>query len=89
MSLIIVYQIEDNGVAIVTPTEDALNLLGINEIARKDVPSGVPYRIIDSSDIPEDRVFRNAWEIDMTTPDGFGIGSDAWFAEQEAKNDSN
>lgn len=31
-------------------------------IAAKDVPAGKPYKIVDASDIPEDRTFRNAWE---------------------------
>ena len=32
-------------------------------IAAKDVPTGKPFKIVDSSDIPEDRTFRNAWEF--------------------------
>jgi len=31
-------------------------------IAAKDVPEGKPYKIVDVSDIPEDRTFRGAWE---------------------------
>ena len=31
-------------------------------IAEKDVPAGKPFQIVDVSDIPEDRTFRNAWE---------------------------
>lgn len=31
-------------------------------IAAKDVPEGKPYKIVDVSDIPEDRTFRDAWE---------------------------
>ena len=31
-------------------------------IAAKDVPSGKPFQIVDVSDIPSDRTFRNAWE---------------------------
>ncbi len=33
----------------------------IEQIAAKDVPAGIPYRIIDVSQLPEDRVFRDAW----------------------------
>lgn len=73
----IIYQTEDGGIAIIIPTGE----LPIEEVARKDVPAGVPYQILDATDIPEDRTFRNAWEADIT-PDGVGIGADAWFAEQ-------
>ena len=31
-------------------------------IAQKDVPSGRPYKIVDVSEVPTDRTFRNAWE---------------------------
>jgi len=31
-------------------------------IAAKDVLAGKPYKIVDVSEIPEDRTFRNAWE---------------------------
>jgi hypothetical protein len=36
--------------------------LTLEEIIAKDVPPGVPYKIIDAADIPTDRTFRNAWE---------------------------
>lgn len=32
-------------------------------IADKDVPAGKPFQIVDASDIPEDRTFRDAWEF--------------------------
>lgn len=50
----------DNGVAIIIPAFDCG--LTIEEIAAKDVPAGVEFKIIDETDIPEDRTFRNAWE---------------------------
>lgn len=86
MSQVIAYMQPDLGtVAIVVPSQEGLEKLGIQEIARKDVPAGFPYRIIDTSTFPTDPTFRNAWEIDMSSPDGVGIGADAWFAEQAAK----
>jgi hypothetical protein len=77
----------DDGVAIIIPAPDCG--LSIEEVARKDVPAGTPYKIVDASDIPTDRTFRNAWEVEITDPDGVGLGADAWFAEQEALNDNN
>ena len=61
MNKIIIYKTEDNGVAILTPTLEALQTMTIEEIAAKDVPQGKEYHIVDVSDIPEDRTFRNAW----------------------------
>jgi hypothetical protein len=55
----IIYPIDD-GVAIIVPAPECG--LTIEEIAAKDVPAGTPYKIVDVSDIPEDRTFRNAWE---------------------------
>jgi hypothetical protein len=34
----------------------------IEWVANKDVPTGKPFKIVDVSDIPTDRTFRNAWE---------------------------
>lgn len=48
----------DDGVAIIIPTGE----LSIEEVIAKDVPEGKPYKIVDVSDIPTDRTFRNAWE---------------------------
>jgi len=79
----IVYPSGD-GLAIIHPAPDALATFGISEIARKDVPAGVPYRIIDSSELPASRAFRAAWTLDMSAPDGLGIGPEAWAAEQAA-----
>jgi hypothetical protein len=86
----IIYQNNEGGVSVIIPTGE----IAIEEVARKDVPVGVAYKIVDVADIPEDRTFRAAWEADITEPDGVGIGADAWFAEQEVKkleaeNDNN
>jgi hypothetical protein len=51
----IIYPANDGGVAIIIPTESA-------ETALKDVPEGRPFKIVDVSEIPSDRTFRNAWE---------------------------
>ena len=56
----IIYKTDDGGVAIIVPAPECG--LSIEEIAAKDVPAGKPYQIVDVSDIPSDRTFRNAWE---------------------------
>ena len=60
----------ETGIAVITPTGE----LSVQETAKKDVPSGVKYKIIDDSNLPEDRDFRNAWEYDFTT-DFDGVGA--------------
>lgn len=66
----IIYKTDEGGVAVIVPAECGLT---IEEIAAKDVPTGKPYKIIDSSDLPADRDFRSAWEVDETTlTDGVG-----------------
>ena len=60
MNQVIIYPTENNSVAIIIPAPDCN--LSIEEIAAKDVPAGKPYKIINTSDIPSDRTFRNAWE---------------------------
>lgn len=59
-NLRIIYPTPEGGVAIIIPAPDCG--LTIEEIAAKDVPAGVPFRIVEADDIPSDRTFRNAWE---------------------------
>ena len=54
----IIYPTND-GVAIIVPADCGLT---IEDCAAKDVPQGVPFKIVDATDIPSDRTFRNAWE---------------------------
>lgn len=58
----IIYPNDDGGVSIIIPAPEYLETHTIEEIAVKDVPEGKPYKIVDVSDIPSDRTFRDAWE---------------------------
>ena len=52
--------IQDNGtVAIISPSDNCG--LTLEEIQAKDVPQGKVSYIIDKSEVPTDRSFRNAW----------------------------
>jgi hypothetical protein len=54
----IVYQNDEGGISIIVPADCGLT---IEEIAAKDVPAGKAYNIVDVSEIPTDRTFRDAW----------------------------
>ena len=60
MTQLIIYPNDNGGVVVLTPAPECG--LTIEEIAAKSVPQGKPYKIVNSSDIPSDRTFRNAWE---------------------------
>ena len=79
----IIFKNEDNSIGIITPTSEALSFATIEQIAEKDVPHNLPYWIVNTSDIPTDRAFRNAWEIDESfgEPNGFGGESNEFDAE--------
>lgn len=83
MSQVIIFSNDEGLLSIITPNLSCG--ISIEEIARKDVPPGKPYHIIDFSLLPEDYTFFNAWETDFTNPTGHAIGADAWYAEQAAK----
>lgn len=57
----IIYPNLEGGVCVIIPTPEALESMSIEEIAGKDVPQGIEYKIIDVSELPSDRTFRNAW----------------------------
>jgi hypothetical protein len=72
----IIYQTDEGGVAVIIPAPECLLERTIEEIALKDVPTGKPFKIIDTSDVPSDRTFRAAWEVDPATlTDGVGAES--------------
>ena len=69
----IIYKNPDNAVGIIVPSPNALKIMSIEDIAKKDVPTGLKYKIVDVSEIPTDREFRNAWTIDdAELTDGVG-----------------
>ena len=74
----IVYK-QDNGiVAVINPNPDEINpatgeVWTTEEIAKKSVPTGYRYKIVDDSDVSTDRSFRNAWTVDESDlTDGVG-----------------
>lgn len=67
----IIYKNPEGGVAIMTPCLDCG--LTIEEIAAKDVPTGLPYKIVNASEIPTDRQWRDLWDVDdADLTDGVG-----------------
>tara|TARA_Y100000004_G_scaffold52459_1_gene58195 strand:- start:397 stop:621 length:225 start_codon:yes stop_codon:yes gene_type:complete len=73
MSKRILYKQDNGTISIIVPTADALQIMSIEEIARKDVPTGKAYKIVNASEISSDRTFRDAWTIsDSELTDGVG-----------------
>lgn len=69
----IIYKTDEGGVAVIIPSPEALEKHGIEAIAKKDVPSGKPYKLVDVADIPADRSQRDAWTVDESDlTDGIG-----------------
>lgn len=66
----IIYPNGSGGIVVLIPSNNCG--LTIGQIAKKDVPNGLPYRIVATEDIPDDRVFRGAWVCDFSTFDGYG-----------------
>jgi len=56
----ILYTNDDGTISVIVPAVSV-------ELALKDVPEGVEYRIVDVADLPTDRTFRDAWVLDETT----------------------
>tara|TARA_R100000742_G_C4243852_1_gene63064 strand:+ start:468 stop:713 length:246 start_codon:yes stop_codon:yes gene_type:complete len=70
--------LQDNGVvAIIYPSDEINPKTGksytVAEVAEKDVPKGKKYKIVEDSDLPSDRTFRDAWTVsDSDLTDGTG-----------------
>ena len=67
----IIYKQDDGRVAVIVPAKNEART--VEEIAKKDVPTGKKYKIVPVSDISSDRSFRNAWTVDEADlTDGVG-----------------
>ena len=66
----IIYQNDTGGVTVLIPADCGLT---IEQIAAKDVPTGKAYKIVDVSEIPTDRQWRDEWTVDEADlTDGVG-----------------
>ena len=65
----IIYQNDSGGVSVIVPSQEFLTTGSIEQLAQKDVPAGKSYQIVDVSEIPSDRTFRDAWTISGDTVD--------------------
>lgn len=63
MAVRVLFEFE-GGISVLIPviTPD----MPLSDIIKKDVPVGGRYLIVDASDIPEDRTFRDAWTADFS-----------------------
>lgn len=88
MTQVIIYKTDEGYVAIIHPIKEVMDVYGIDAIARKDVPSGKPYKIVNIADLPLDgtfnengipnidKSFRAQWDIeDSELTDGVGSES--------------
>jgi hypothetical protein len=73
---VIIFKNQDGSVGVMYPMPEFIALIGIDAIAKKDVPAGRPYKIVDISELPTDdtlneagipnidKSFRNQWDVD-------------------------
>ena len=67
----IIFNKSNNKICILHPAPEWSGTM--EELAQKDVPTGLKYKIVEDSVIPTDRSFRNAWEVDEAElTDGVG-----------------
>ena len=67
----IIYKTPENTVSVITASPEWSGTM--EELAQKDVPTGLKYKIVEDEIIPTDRSFRNAWEVaDSELTDGVG-----------------
>tara|TARA_Y100000401_G_scaffold46648_1_gene35857 strand:- start:591 stop:791 length:201 start_codon:yes stop_codon:yes gene_type:complete len=54
-----IYETDEGGIVIVVPADD--NGLTLDEIKELSCPAGKTVYTVDKSEIPTDRIFRDAW----------------------------
>ena len=58
----IIYKNSDESIAIIHPTSEALKFMSIEEIALKDVPTGLAFAIVNDCSLPY-RQLRNCYAV--------------------------
>ena len=82
----IIFENNDGSVGIIHPI---VLEHGIDALAKKDVPSGLPYWIVDESSLPQTKEYRDAWCIDhdaMGEPHGHGHEANTFEEVLNAEN---
>lgn len=64
---VVLFEQDDGSVGLLIPAANCG--LTLNEIINQDLDSGTRYKIVARSDMPDNREFRNAWEVDFTDAD--------------------
>lgn len=73
MKLAIFQPTDSDTISVLVPAPNCE--LTLDEICKKDVPTGVKYKMIEHTDLPEDREFRDAWVAPQLDTDYDGVGS--------------
>ena len=71
----ILYPNDTGGINVLIPSGE----IPFEDVCKKDVPAGKPYIIVDATELPDGN-FRSAWQADFSSPDGAGIGDEAYWA---------
>jgi hypothetical protein len=82
MAKVVIFEFEPGRISVLFP---ATNFTA-EQVARKDVPAGQPYFIVEEDELPE-AMFQPAWEVDFSNPHGYSIGHEAWLAEQAEESE--
>ena len=69
MTKVILFPQQGSSVALMSPS----GVLDPMQTAIKDVPAGVPFIIVDASELPQG-IPQEAWTVDFSEPDGYGQG---------------
>lgn len=64
----IIYDNSNGGIAVIHPASEDTTLEDLIKI----VPTGIKYKVIEESDLPNDRTNRDEWEADFSIYDGVG-----------------
>jgi len=62
--IVVVFELDNGGVGLLIPSPNCG--LTLNEIISRDLDSGTRYKIVNRMDMPADRSYRNAWQVDFT-----------------------
>lgn len=72
--------IKDNKIQVLFCIENSTT--NKEDVLKKDIPFNSPYIVLKDEDALPNFLFLDAWEVDFSNPDGFGMGYERWMIQK-------
>lgn len=73
----VIYEQSNGIIAVIIPANKNIDFNKLTKLAKKTVPNGLPFWVVEDDILPENRDNRDDWVLDGTQGDPDGYGGEA------------